>query len=145
MGMRMYSRIPSTPPVGSRPASGNRPRGVYVPPNYGGTALGQEPGPTPSFGDLPQVSNLPRPADDPPSTPLSNEESTEESPSLPAAVPQSANHLWEGSHFPFGHGLGYEELFLLGLLLFLRKESETCEGDDLTLTLLLVGALLFCG
>ena len=50
------------------------------------------------------------------------------------------------SHFPFGHGLGGEELLLLGLIFFLLKEGEG-QGDrgDLDLTVILLAALLFCG
>ncbi|MBE6601658.1 MAG: hypothetical protein E7637_04030 [Ruminococcaceae bacterium] len=41
--------------------------------------------------------------------------------------------------FPFGHGLGFEELLLLGLILLL---SQTEENSDIALWLVL---LLFCG
>ena len=136
---------------GSRPIGGNRPRGVYVPPNYSGTALGQESTPTPSFDDLPQVSNLPAQRES-----LSQEETSLASTALeqdgeeafvhPEGSPPSGLGGLPGGHkFPFGHGIGYEELFLLGLLLFLGKEADTKESDDLPLTLLLVGGLLFCG
>ena len=143
----MYSRMPDPLVSGSRPVGGNRPRGVYVPPNYSGTALGQESSPVPDFEALPKVSNLPK-------------ASSEALPDRDALIPShgeaaelSSHHsegenraaLHGGNSFPFGHGLGYEELFLLGLLLFLRKESSPEADDDLNLTLLLVGALLFCG
>lgn len=133
-------------------------RGVYVPPNYSGTAIGNEPQPTPHFEDLPQVSNLPQPSTQPLPT-LDEQEAppypTEGEPvdttvttSVEAAGSVSPlGALFGSGHFPFGHGLGYEELFLLGLLLFLMHEDQGTEGEnsDLSLTLLLIGALLLCG
>jgi len=45
--------------------------------------------------------------------------------------------------FPFGHGFGFEELLLLGLMLLLLHEGDG-EGD-LGETLVLLGILLLCG
>lgn len=62
-------------------------------------------------------------------------------------VPASPS-LFSRTHFPLGHGLGQEELLILGLLLFLLHEdgAEGKSGDnDLAETLLLLGILLFCG
>ena len=62
-------------------------------------------------------------------------------------VPASPS-LFSHTHFPLGHGLGQEELLILGLLLFLLHEdgAEGKSGDnDLAETLLLLGILLFCG
>ena len=45
--------------------------------------------------------------------------------------------------FPFGHGFGFEELLLVGLMLLLLHEGN---GDgDLGETLVLLGVLLLCG
>ncbi len=49
-------------------------------------------------------------------------------------------------HFPFGHGLGIEELFLLGLMWLLWHEAqENGDTGDLRETLLMLGALLLAG
>ena len=45
--------------------------------------------------------------------------------------------------FPFGHGFGFEELLLIGLMLLLLHEGDG-EGD-LGETLVLLGVLLLCG
>lgn len=50
-----------------------------------------------------------------------------------------------GDHFPFGHGLGDEELLLLGLMLFLLKEGEHTCAQSAHETVLLLGLLLLCG
>ena len=164
----MYSRMPKRPyvsmgnSVSSQRSVGERlmDRGVYIPPNYSGTAIDPQPQPTPHFEDLPQVSNLPQPTipqeafmyDEPEGEPYPYEEPAQ--PAIPVTTSQETvgqgsfwGSLFGSGHFPFGHGLGYEELFLLGLLLFLMHEDsqENREESDLPLTLLLVGALLFCG
>ena len=165
----MYSRMPKRPYVStsSSPATKGSERerftdrqGVYVPPNYSGTAIGMESQPTPHFEDLPQVSNLPQPTAEvetptPPQTDALPPRADTPHESLPAlATPTLVQKnesflggLLNSTHFPFGHGLGFEELFLLGLLLFLMHEDKDTshEDSDLPLTLLLVGALLFCG
>lgn len=45
--------------------------------------------------------------------------------------------------FPFGHGFGYEELLLVGLMLLLLHEGDG--NGDLGETLVLLGVLLLCG
>ncbi|MBE6693164.1 MAG: hypothetical protein E7589_00155 [Ruminococcaceae bacterium] len=49
--------------------------------------------------------------------------------------------------FPFGHGIGFEELLLLGLILFISDDgnSSGCSKEEQDLTRLLLAALLFCG
>lgn len=120
--------------------------------------------PTPRFDDLPRVSTLghrePTPPplqmdsnerDDRPSSPLIREE---DQPHREDRLPVPACHGAEGKtdegalsrimeHFPFGHGFGFEELLLLGLMLLLLHEGE--EGGDLGETLVLLGVLLLCG
>lgn len=50
------------------------------------------------------------------------------------------------THFPFGHGLGFEELLLLGLILMILNEDEGGgQGNDTMETVLLLGLLLLCG
>ena len=135
-GVRVPSREPSY-----------RHRQVRVPSNYSGNAFRSEETAEPMqaedvrphFEDLPRVSNLPAtvPSEPPVDTP------EEETP--PEAVPASSGLRvrFDGSLFPFGHGLGYEVLFLLGIMVLLLKEGDG-DGDTYE-TLLLLGALLLCG
>ncbi len=60
-------------------------------------------------------------------------------PSFPAPFSQGLLPLKLSEHFPFGHGLGFEELFLLGLILVLLRE----DADEQVIILLII--LLFCG
>ncbi len=60
-------------------------------------------------------------------------------PSFPPILPQNLLPLNLSKHFPFGHGLGFEELLLLGLILVLSREN----ADEQTMLLLII--LLFCG
>ena len=60
-------------------------------------------------------------------------------PSMPSVFSKSLLPINLASHFPFGHGLGFEELFLLGLILVLFNN----QADDQIIVLLIV--LLFCG
>jgi hypothetical protein len=50
-------------------------------------------------------------------------------------------------NFPFGHGIGFEELLLIGLLLFISDGdgNSDCDKDDTDLTRLILTALLLCG
>lgn len=168
----MYSRIPRQPP-GSLPTGMPSYRSrVTLPPNYSGNVFPREtpaqepaePRPTaeirPRFDDLPAVSNLPsRAADLPdgevpdPAERISDtaEEGQAEATSVsarPIDVPVHSPILLDRAHFPLGHGLGEEELLLLGLILLLLHEDGemSSEGEnDLLLTVLLLGFLLFCG
>lgn len=168
----MYSRIPRQPP-GSLPAGMPSYRSrVTLPPNYSGNVFPREtpvqepaePRPTaevrPRFDDLPAVSNLPSRAADLPDGEMPNtdervpdtaEEEKAEVDSVsarPTDVPVHSPILLDRAHFPLGHGLGEEELLLLGLILLLLHEDEgmSSEGqNDLLLTVLLLGFLLFCG
>ena len=154
----MYSRFQPNFGMGKRYPAESRPP-VYVPLNYSGTALGTPPDGVPPASDgvrLPSdeaVARLETPMD------VSDgalERGGEEAPaekdahlaadsaeSRPASL---LSGIFSSRHFPFGHGIGYEELLLLGLILFLMHEGGEGQGDDdLSMTLLLLGALLFCG
>ncbi len=62
------------------------------------------------------------------------------------AAPSGGSSLFRSAHFPFGHGLGFDELFLLGLILLLLRESgEDVDRGDLDETVILLGILLLCG
>lgn len=160
----MYSRSMGkiSYPTGSRREPSYR-RDLRVPPNYHGTAIGAPPPdgvpPTPGglsldpserdagldrqgVGEALPTERKPLPSE----TTVAANMSAEPSSDPPTESTGSFGGLFSGQHFPFGHGLGYEELLILGLILFLLKEDEGGKGDsDLSMTLLLLGALLFFG
>lgn len=168
----MYSRIPRQPP-GSLPTGMPSYRSrVTLPPNYSGNVFPREtpaqepaePRPTaevrPRFDDLPAVSNLPSRAADLPDGEVPDTDETAPDtagevrtaiaavPARSTDVPVHSPILLDRAHFPLGHGLGEEELLLLGLILLLLHEDggTSSEGEnDLLLTVLLLGFLLFCG
>ena len=72
------------------------------------------------------------------SSTTSNKKSPKES------VVISTNPPLSSKHFPFGHGLGYEELLLLGLILLLSG-NEDGGVQELNISQLILTALLFCG
>ena len=62
------------------------------------------------------------------------------------AAPPRGKGLFDLSHFPFGHGIGAEELLLLGLILLLLRENADRENrGDLDETVILLGLLLLLG
>ena len=150
----MYSRNPAPPPR-REPIPMGRPsymrqRNVRpdfrVPPNYSGSAFGNHGTEEDVYHTLPGKD---RP-DDPPDAP----------PRLPALLPPPApdakcdgprheadtGGLIDLKHFPFGHGIGFEEILLLGLIFFLLKEGEgQPDRGDLDETVILLAILLFCG
>lgn len=167
----MYSRIPHTPRWGGsdiRREPSYR-RGDGLPPNYSGTAFQVNPAAgdivntdaiaeslprrpeddnTPRFDGLPRASRLPTTA---PTASVSMIEGTATDRTLDRAEDSDESavargglsSLLDGRHFPLGHGIGYEEMLLLGLIFFLAKEGDG-EGD-LNETLLLLGLLLLGG
>lgn len=112
--------------------------------------------PTPHFDGLPRVSELGSAHRHPPAVtiPVSFEESKPEPEENAAAVALPADSspaphkpaLFDFSHFPFGHGIGWEEILILGLILFFLHESADCEDrGDLDETVILLGLLLLLG
>ena len=116
---------------------------------YGGEPLGE--GPVPTFGHLPRVSELGASSrgkeewervDGEPETGGAGADVME----LPKEEPPPAAPLFDSSRFPFGHGIGFEELLLLGLILFFLHESADCtDRGDLDETVILLGLLLLLG
>lgn len=122
--------------------------------------------PSPHFDDLPRVSDLPtggaresyRTVPIPVPVTFEEPQSVEALPHErvwdekiptpePAAEPPPARGgLFDLSRFPFGRGLGWEELLILGLILFLLSESVSCEDrGDIDETVILLGLLLLLG
>ena len=123
-------------------------------------------GPTPRFDDLPRVSDLPRGGDSHRRPQVRTVSATFEEPEREPVVPPDAvpavptaslppteikpvgapRGLFDLSRFPFGHGIGFEELLILGLILFLLHESGECEDrGDIDETVILLGLLLLLG
>ena len=133
--------------------------------------VGPAEGPTPRFDDLPRVSGLgdrrrssARTVSATFEEPVSEEREervepavpSDAVPATPAAVPPApiaeaktasgSRGLFDLSRFPFGHGIGFEELLILGLILFLLHESGECEDrGDIDETVILLGLLLILG
>jgi hypothetical protein len=65
---------------------------------------------------------------------------------MPADATEKRRGLFDLGRFPFGRGLGMEELLILGLILFLLRESGDSEDrGDLDETVILLGLLLILG
>lgn len=114
--------------------------------------------PTPRFDDLPRVSELGDSRRRPPVRTVAATFEEQPEPSAEAAavsippadpLPPQRNtrpSLFDLARFPFGHGIGFEELLILGLILFLLHESGECEDrGDLDETVILLGLLLLLG
>ena len=126
-------------------------RTLYIPPNYRGMAMTAPP-PSPDLplsdpdtvtddGDTALSADNTILSDAFSESSITHSESFQDIEAPPQ--PKLGSSLFSGNGFPFGHGLGYEELFLLGLMLFLMREGES--EEDKTLSLLILGALLVLG
>ncbi|MBQ9760239.1 MAG: hypothetical protein IJW16_02695 [Clostridia bacterium] len=146
----MYSRF-----------SGKPPESIQIPDHYSGCAFSPSKKETPSKKpimpqlDVAKPSPLPPPPPPPPPSPSHEEphihreepckeppREEKEPPPHKHMTPASPLASWFGgigSSFPFGHGVGFEELLILGLILLL---SQTESDSHLVLML---GLLLFCG
>lgn len=122
-------------------------------------AEGQGNAPTLRFDGLPRVSELggdqrraPRmlpPVEAEPTFPTAEGHPSSEVRALPSPSPSEVEGKPSPSsplRFLSGQGIGFEELLLAGLILFLLRENETC-GDrgDLDETVILLGLLLLLG
>lgn len=119
--------------------------------------------PTPYFDDLPRVSELGDPhrrskgvtipadyeAQPEVSVPPVSADRQPEGGASPSVQAEAKPALLHGAHFPFGHGIGFEELLLLGLILFLLHENadrdDRFDRGDLDETVILLGLLLLLG
>ena len=126
-------------------------RPLRLPENYSGCAFSAqpEPQPTPAPAPPPQKQESPirtphappPPAPLPPSLPPPEHRDPPPAPDKKPAPSDAARGLLAAlpHAFPFAHGLGSEELLLIGLIILLSR----CEQDsDMVLWLTL---LLFCG
>ncbi len=110
---------------------------VKLPEHYSGCAFTpQQPAPPPRpahFGV--GKPTPPPPPEEPPEEPAKDELPREEAPTT-APVMRLGNL---GLSFPFSHGIGFEELLILGLILLLSQNGG--ERD----VVLVLALLLFCG
>lgn len=129
----MYSRYPNS-----------KGEPLRIPEHYSGSAFApprrEERDPPPRPKRYPEVARptppaplpLPPPVEEPP-----KREPEKASPPIPP--PHSALLEGLGRAFPFSHGIGSEELLILGLILLLARNGQ---DSDMVLWLAL---LLFCG
>lgn len=120
--------------------------------------------PTPRFDGLPRVSDLsdasrrrehvslplplPPMQDEPPEPDLDEGESQDDPPAEEAVAAGStpSRSLFDAGRFPFGRGIGSDELLILGLILLLLRESGDGEDrGDLDETVILLGLILLLG
>ena len=137
----MYSRFQSRPE-----------EGIRIPEHYSGCAFSPAP-PTvekkreESASGRPRSMEAARPtpppsknSTSPPPTPLlPPREQTEKIPPSPPANPVQGLLGDLGKAFPLSHGIGFDELLLLGLILLLAQSGKDQD------TLLWLALLLFCG
>ena len=135
--------------------------GIQIPEHYSGCAFSPAPSKkapsasekhTPTFLEVAKpsptpITSQPKAEKAPPPLPPPKEEepnpheSEEKKNSVQASAPAPFASLFGnlGHSFPFTHGLGFEELLILGLILLLSRNEG--ESD----AVLLLGLLLFCG
>lgn len=144
-------------------------RPIRLPENYGGCAFGErgsstergeearprhlevgKPTPPPAhYAEAASPSHAREEdcAEMPQNLPVVTEEDFAEEEATPASASPASAFLRPfgglfgnvGQAFPFSHGMGFEEILILGLILLLSREEQ---GSDLVLWLAL---LLFCG
>lgn len=141
-----------------------RPLGVMPLDGGGEASLPLRDTPTPRFDGLPRVSDLsdasrrrehlslplplPSMPDEPTDSDPHEEELQEEAPEEETAEVGGtpSRSLFDAGRFPFGRGIGSDELLILGLILLLLRESGDCEDrGDLDETVILLGLILLLG
>lgn len=129
-------------------------RPIQIPEHYGGSAFSRDarPADTPPRESreerAPAAHSVPTSASPPPysfpplplpiAPPHPERAVPPEAPPVPAPLPKAFGGL--GNSFPFSHGLSFDELLILGLMILLAG-SEKKELDLLPY----LGLLLFCG
>ena len=141
-----------------------RPLGVMPSDGGGEASLPVRDTPTPRFDGLPRVSDLSDasrrrehlslplplpPMQEEPSEPDLDGEGSQDEPSAEetvAAGSTPSRSLFDAGRFPFGRGIGSDELLILGLILLLLRESGDSEDrGDLDETVILLGLILLLG
>ena len=141
-------RFDDLPRVSELGESRYRPPAVSIPlPPYDTDS--QEDGPSRDGFPLAEVAEGEGTADLP-FVPADEEATAEDSPlSAPAQTFDGgpSHSLFSLSRFPFGHGIGWEELLIMGLIWLLLHENVACgrERGDLDETVILLGLLLLLG
>lgn len=123
--------------------------GIHVPENYSGCAFAEpertQPSAPPRQIEVAKPTPTPPPPE-PPEVEKRTEEAERETASAheetrPTAVLSPIGGFLGplGKHFPFSHGMGFEELLLIGLILLLSQSGVDSE------VVLWLALLLFCG
>lgn len=154
----MYTRVPDK--------KTSKPRDISIPENYGGSAFMQNRSYQSIFQntetpkEIYEVKEVEKEASTPnidlppePEVPIQEineikqsdtpkEESVKKESPIPSLIPFATPKLLK-NHFPFGHGIGSEELLILGImtLLFMSDEDDTSDGE----LIMLLALLLFAG
>ena len=154
----MYTRIPDRKP--------HNPRSINIPENYGGNAFNASEPYNKAFGEpsqkpyildtdaqktevrekdiTPEISSA-EPSDrfaDMINVTDESENITPQKSELSQLIPFATPKLLK-NHFPFGHGIGSEELLILGImsLLFTSEDNSDTDGE----LIMLLALLLFAG
>ncbi len=121
---------------------------VRLPEHYGGCAFSPQQAPPPPRQAHPSIGKPTPPPTPPPPPPSEEPRETPRKESIPDEIPNKEKHSPAlpalrlgnlGVSFPFSHGIGFEELLILGLILLLSQNGE--ERD----VVLILALLLFCG
>lgn len=124
-------------------------RGVELPVNYVGTAFNSDGTVAPVYSSAEEIDDTPH-EKSPVAEPSEEAEKTKEVANAARGLSDVLSNLGKSighsKSFPFGHGLGFEELLLIGLILFLSDgDGSECDTEEQNITRLILAALLFCG
>lgn len=149
----MYSKALSNKDIWRAGTPYIRPdRGVELPVNYVGTAFNSDGTPAPVYSSAEESRDLPPEEITPSAEAPAKRQSEESGDPAPTrnTLRETLSHLGKSiggsKSFPFGHGIGFEELLLIGLILFLSDgDGSECDAEEQDITRLILTALLFCG
>lgn len=125
MYYRPYTRRPSPEP--------EVPPEIRIPENYSGNAFSPHEPPAPPE---PEEEHLPQEPEAVEAGETAEPQKKQEKSLLSSLLPVGL-----ADSFPFGHGIGTEELLLIGVMLLILHGPDRGDHD----VLLLLGLLLFCG